>query len=88
MYNVDGTGRDMYISVNNGGFTTSNLPSPSVKPGSFGRSQDNFNSMNVARSGGAGGSPQRTNNYHTNGSGRDTYIATNHGGFVSNYSPK
>ena len=78
----------MYIGVNNGGFTTASIPAAGMKPGSFGRSQDNFNPTNVARGGSSPGSPQKTNNYHTNGSGRDTYIATNHGGFVSNYSPK
>ena len=35
-----------------------------------------------------GGSPAKRLHYHVNGSGRDTYIYNNHGGFMSNYAYK
>ena len=78
----------MYISFNNGGFTAANIPTTGIKPGSFGRSQVNFNVLNIARGGEGNSSPAKRFNYNVNGSGRDTYIHDNHGGFVNNYSPK
>ena len=35
-----------------------------------------------------GGSPAKRLHYHVNGSGRDTYIYNNHGGFMTNYGFK
>ena len=36
IYNTDGSGRDTYISLNNGGFTALYSPVKSMQPGSFG----------------------------------------------------
>ena len=36
----------------------------------------------------ASGSPPKKLHYHVNGTGRDTYIHANHGGFMNNYQYK
>ena len=43
IYNTDGTGRDTYISFNQGGNTVGNFPAMAAQSGSFGKSQCNFN---------------------------------------------
>ena len=68
-YKTDGSGRDSYISVNNGGFYTPRKQYPTVLTSS--RSTQFF--------GGASGN--RTVKYNSNGTGRDSYIVTNSGGF-------
>ena len=35
IYNADGTGRDSYVSLNNGGFTVSSLPAVGQKSSNF-----------------------------------------------------
>ena len=84
IYNTDGTGRDTYIGSNSGGFSVANHPASSFKGGSFGVTQGKVSPAHFARGGGLG-SPGKTLHYHTNGTGRDSYIACNQGGFASNY---
>ena len=86
IYNTDGTGRDTYVSVNSGGFSQPSFPAAATKGGSFGK-QDRSHAMHVARGGGAG-SPGKNIHYRTNGTGRDSYIACNQGGFSNNYAFK
>ena len=44
-----------------------------------------INPQHLARGGGQG-SPGKTIHYNTNGTGRDSYIHANQGGFMCNYS--
>ena len=78
-YMRDGSGRDDYIALNNGGLNkTPYSPSKGISSGSqmyVGRNQngprtDIFPSI-----------PGKTINYNYNGSGRDSYIASSNGGF-------
>ena len=87
IYNTDGTGRDTYIHFNMGGNTTANFPTQQAKGGGFTPQKTGFAPQNVARAG-AGGSPAKRLHYHVNGTGRDTYIHSNHGGFMTNYGFK
>ena len=59
-----------------------NAPAPIV--GSLGRRQNMVSPAHIARGGGQG-SPGKTINYAVDGSGRDSYIHCNMGGFASNY---
>jgi len=72
IYATDGTGRDSYVALNNGGFTVSNLPTIQSKGGNFGAT-----TFKPARHEPISARPHH---YHTNGTGRDSYIVTNHGG--------
>ena len=88
IYATDGTGRDTYINFNNGGNTAPTFPALAAKSGAFGRSASNFAPGGVARGGESSASPAKRLHYHVNGTGRDTYIHSNHGGFISNYAGK
>lgn len=79
LYHQDGSGRDTYIGFNSGGNTVSFLPSAAAQSGGLG---GNYVGPNIARK---ARSPEKTTHYNLNGTGRDTYIFTNHGGFASNY---
>ena len=81
IYNTDGTGRDTYIGSNSGGFTIMNQPTIQQKSSAF-----SLPAINVKRSGLGMGTPAKPLHYHNNGTGRDSYIYANHGGFTSNYS--
>ena len=85
IYNTDGTGRDTYVGFNNGGFSVPNQPASAWKGGTFGASQHKINPQHLARGGGLG-SPGKTIHYHVNGTGRDSYIHANSGGFACNYA--
>ena len=77
-YRSDGTGRDTYISMDNGGFNTMYQPYKPAEIGTFG--------------GGKGSSKffHRTSSkptykvvmYPQDGTGRDTYVAWSNGGFL------
>lgn len=67
LYNVNGSGRDSYISYNNGGYTTGSKVTQGVR-------------TSLVRPASACNIPTKTLNYKTNGSGRDTYIYTDSGG--------
>lgn len=78
-YVRDGTGRDDYVALNNGGLMRNGYsPAKGLSTGSqlyVGKNQagpraDIFPTI-----------PGKTINYNYNGSGRDSYIATSNGGF-------
>ena len=83
IYNTDGTGRDTYVSHNSGGFTVMNQPTLQQKSTSFNAGGP---AQNLKRAGQGLGSPAKPLHYHVNGTGRDSYIHQNHGGFSQNYS--
>lgn len=76
-YSTDGFGRDGYISYNNGGYWKDNLKSIIAKP------KYSLNSKPV-QSLGKLPPPVR---YHSDGTGRDSYVIDREGGLVKNYSP-
>ena len=76
LYNADGTGRDSYVHLNNGGFTVTNLPAIGQRSGSF------VPPIAIRRNSNGGGAANRPILYQTNGSGRDSYIVCNSGGFT------
>jgi hypothetical protein len=78
-YFCNGEGRDTYIHVNNGGVERNTYP---YKFPDDGRSNKRYF---YAGSPNLGAKPVK---YNTNGSGRDTYIAFNHGGLASPQSKK
>ena len=77
-YNINGTGRDTYISFDNGGNTARYTPVKVEKPGKLMSPRSNF------RLGGLG-SPGRKIHYNVDGTGRDSYIHDNDGGFSYRY---
>ena len=77
LYPTDGSGRDTYVAINNGGFSIMEKQSPGVKT-RFGKVP--------ARGSGSFGSPQaRPIHYQVNGTGRDSYIHANDGGLATNF---
>ena len=69
-YAVDGTGRDSYIALNNGGLYSPYTPSQAPDIGTFGNrrvKRDSLATINAKHS-----------NYTSNGTGRDLYIAYAH----------
>eukprot|EP00347_Sterkiella_histriomuscorum_P016939 403351271 len=74
-YHLNGTGRDSYIACDNGGFYIRSEPSKAADLGTFMSTQPKF-AHNYSRS-----IPQKYVFYTTNGSGRDSYISQNNGGF-------
>lgn len=86
IYNTDGTGRDTYVSKNSGGFTNMNQAASAMHGGNTGAQfPSGASAQHIARGGGQG-SPGKTIHYHVNGTGRDSYIHCNQGGFASNYT--
>ena len=77
IYNTDGTGRDTYVSFNNGGNTAMFQPALAQKSGAFRSPGSNFKM--------GGGSPGKRLHYHVDGTGRDSYIHVTDGGFTSKY---
>ena len=74
----DGTGRDTYVSFNNGGNTIMYVPNAkNITVGLMRQSSSGYLTM---EQGNANHSPPRTIHYDTNGTGRDTYIAHCDGG--------
>ena len=58
LYNANGTGRDTYVSSNNGGFRAAHYPAVAGKPGSFAAySPPRQNSLQSA------GSPNKFHHY-------------------------
>ena len=85
IYNTDGSGRDTYVSKTSGGFTIMNNPASAMRGGTLGQQFKAVSTEHIARGGGQG-SPGKTIHYHTNGTGRDSYIHSNQGGFANNYT--
>ena len=80
IYNTDGTGRDTYIGFSSGGFLPMKTNAPGERGGRLG------SPMKVLSKETGNRSPHRTVHYAANGSGRDSYIGANSGGFASHYS--
>ena len=80
IYNTDGTGRDTYVSTNNGGFSIPNQAAVQSKGGSFGAQPYRRSFMY-----GGSPSPAKPIHYPTNGTGRDTYIYQNDGGLSNSF---
>lgn len=66
-YNIDGTGRDTYIALDNGGLYYGYEPSFCPDTGVFKSKKKQFNSLATIE-------PKHVG-YTTNGTGRDTYIS-------------
>lgn len=77
-YSVDGQGRDTYINSNNGGLMTSKVKNAPFKQPYKGK---------LAFFAPAPRSDSWGLTYHSDGSGRDYYIAHNSGGLYSRFSP-
>ena len=67
-YAMNGTGRDTYISVDNGGFSAPFAPSFTPETGSFGSRRLAFRDSTMAHL------DAKHTNYSSNGTGRDSYI--------------
>ena len=78
VYAVDGLGRDGYISFNNGGFWTRNIKEIKYTPNYHQYRNENYRVL---------GHSTAPFKYHSDGSGRDTYILTDSGGLKRNYVP-
>lgn len=82
IYNTDGTGRDTYVGFDNGGNTFIYQPSKGcyTRKGAF-----------YAPASASYGYPKtgvqatKTVHYHADGTGRDTYIGCDQGGYMKNY---
>ena len=72
MYVTNGSGRDTYVGYNNGGNTASSSMVKAVKKNMF------FNHKGYVRDDSPGKKPL----YKQDGSGRDSYISSNNGGFT------
>ena len=98
-YQVEGTGLDTYIGVDNGGFTTPHQVATQLHPGNiYYPSPEPFFGPNAQNS--KGKQPRgvttvsqvHTANvcpikYNCNGTGRDTYIYNDNGGFAVPHTP-
>ena len=76
MYPNDGTGRDVYIYFNNGGFWKDNIKRYQLK--------EKFKRSSFARFHSIRKIPPIWN-YHADGTGRDSYILYDYGGLINNY---
>ena len=78
-YNNNGSGRDSYIYTNNGGFTAKAQGAMFPKPGSM-LAEKKMGPSAALKYSPSSGKPIRYNN---EGTGRDSYIFHNDGGFTS-----
>ena len=76
LYPTDGTGRDGYITFNDGGFWKDNIKRYSL--------QEKYKRSSFARFRSLKKIPPIWN-YHADGTGRDTYILHDYGGLINNY---
>jgi hypothetical protein len=76
-YRQNGTGRDTYIGFNSGGNHVGKIHQPSQLSGSFAIAPVYHAATKAARS------PERPVHYNMDGTGRDTYIHVNQGGFAA-----
>ena len=84
IYNNNGSGRDSYIYGNNGGNTTYSFPRAQNQPASIRLGGGGLSACAVRyTSVGCKGVEARPTRYVQNGSGRDSYISHNDGGFSS-----
>ena len=83
-FRQSGNDRDEYVANNNGGFTIAYEPSQQMKPSSTyiaGYSRG-FPTMGIEKPHNRNNAPSHTIIYRQNGTGRDTYILGNNGGFA------
>ena len=76
IYPTDGTGRDGYITFNNGGFWKQNIKRYSLK--------EKYKRSSFARFRSIRKTPPIWN-YHADGTGRDSYILYDYGGLINNF---
>lgn len=76
IYPTDGTGRDGYITFNNAGFWKDNIKRYSL--------QEKYKRSSFARYRSIRKIPPIWN-YHSDGTGRDTYVLYDFGGLINNY---
>lgn len=74
-YFADGSGRDTFVSNNNGGFYKAYTPAPADKVTTFMQKRRYNPPAPVIKSRGV--------QYHSNGTGRDSYIGFNAGGLTT-----
>ncbi len=82
-FKQSGNDRDEYVANNNGGFTVAHAPSTQLKPSTmyvagYPRA---FNSLGIDKTV-RNNVKAHTVIYRQNGTGRDTYILSNNGGFA------
>ena len=74
-YSGDGSGRDSYVILNNGGLTNSDQKNPMWKP----TIRSTRDTKMVTHK------PAVAFQYYADGSGRDSYVIRNSGGLVNEY---
>ena len=80
IYNTNGSGRDTYVAVNNGGLRVQHTNNnKNVMPGTFNSRQINY------RSGRDVPGHAKVHRYRQDGVGRDYFIMQSQGGFMHNY---
>lgn len=67
-YGLNGTGRDTYIAVDNGGYTKAFEPAFTPETGTFGSRRYQYKDTSMANI------EAKHANYSSNGTGRDLYI--------------
>lgn len=77
-YSTDGMGRDGYITYNDGGFWKKNIKQISLKPDYPKNTKKIFHSLYHQPA---------PFNYHSDGSGRDSYVIENNAGLVKRFEP-
>ena len=82
-YNTNGSGRDQYIACNNGGFTSTHSNAGGIESGTFQKLAKRNIDVQVGIK-----SPSKRFHYNLDGSGRDTYIFVDQGGFMFLTSPQ
>ena len=76
LYPTDGTGRDGYITYNNGGFWKDNIKNVSLS--------EKYKRSSFARFRSIRKTPPIWN-YHADGTGRDSYVFYDYGGLINNF---
>ncbi len=77
-YKTNGTGRDTYIGFDNGGFNVPYTPYKPAEIGTFGGGKGKSKFFNRTSS----KPTYKIVNYPQDGTGRDTYVLFNNGGFL------
>ena len=82
-YKTDGTGRDTYIGFDNGGFNIMYTPYKQAELGTFGggKGKSKFYHRTSSKP------TYKIVNYPQDGTGRDTYVLSNNGGFLPEREP-
>lgn len=78
LYSTDNMGRDHYITYNDGGFWKDNIKQVRLKPDFPRNKYYNFHSLIH---------PAASFNYHSDGTGRDSYVVHYNAGLVKEFNP-